>query len=434
MSKAIIIQESGISKSLSVDVLRVPKFGGGTEDYVPADGKDLVNIRVQQNGTYKASDFGAYGIAEVDVRCTERGGSATSEETSKNINTALLPAIKEGGSARAFSARRLATPLQGGGVCQWLRKADVELTEKSISIDNTIYKAEADGYYGYSQVVVSGISISTSRDRDGNETVTHTDGTGTESILVPSSIRLEPAPRYIGPYGDNAYINFEGMVVKAYLEDENIWTDAKHPDGVIPFNELTLPVTVTDITQVSDDNSGKWDVSGIGLNAPIYFDQMAVNKYYIGDGGVGSRYPTEIIASSPVYLIQLKLNEEIYSGYHLHVLVSLMPFQITTRRVAPSTWDPQISTDTGVLTEYGGYSAYVSGTKSLTYEQANVQTSAKQVYTPAETAVLAINGGIPPVGGQNVPVQWQRPGDNKMLEDVFRVVVVDIGHGGHGDD
>ena len=63
-------------------------------------------------------------------------------------------AIKEGGSARRFTVRKLKTDQQGGGSVFWVPKSAVALTTKSVS-ENGKYAAAADGYYGYSQLYVN---------------------------------------------------------------------------------------------------------------------------------------------------------------------------------------------------------------------------------------------------------------------------------------
>ena len=286
MSKSIIINEAGLPKTLTVDALRLPKLGGGTLDVVPADGKNLVKITVKRNGTYNASDFGAYGIAEVRVACTLNGGSATSEAAAKDIAEAFTPAPSEGGVGRIFTATRIETPLSGGGTCQWLRKSDVTLGTKSINVDNTTYRAADDGYYGYSQVTVSGISITKTTDGDGNEVVTHTDGTGTETIKVPSSIAVYKLPTK-RDYSNGDHIDYTGMIVKAYLADGNLWTDNNHPDGIIRNEELNLPAIYIgyeyDITTKYYDHEYFSDVSPLlityAVTASRRYESYGYNHY-----------------------------------------------------------------------------------------------------------------------------------------------------------
>ena len=113
---------------------------------------------------------------------------------SKNIT------IQEGGVGKAMTADKLKTDLQGGGTCLWVPEDETRLTTKYIT-ENGTYKAADDGYYGYSEVIVSGQGTATGTDGDGDEAVAYTDpGTG-ELVVdkVPSSIKVITLPT--NPYG-----------------------------------------------------------------------------------------------------------------------------------------------------------------------------------------------------------------------------------------
>jgi hypothetical protein len=120
-----------------------------------------------------------------------------------------------------------------------------------IITENGTYKASGDGYYGYSEVTVSGIGTATGTGPDG-ETHSYTeDGEGgiTDAVL-PDSIAVVTPPT-VTTYAGGATVDFSGMVVKAYLKSGEIWSDAAHPNGVIPISELTLPVTTADLSSTS---------------------------------------------------------------------------------------------------------------------------------------------------------------------------------------
>lgn len=239
MSKNIVIQEDGVGKQISIDQLKIKVPGGGYDDYVPDDGIKRVKIHVMQNGTYKASDFGAYGISEVTVACTKNGGEATSEEDVSIVNAKSDVSPSEGGVARIFQALRLSTHLTAGGLCKWLRKSAVNLGTKSINVDSKVYKAADDNLYGYSQFTVSGISVQVVTDQDGNEHYVHTDGTGTETYDLPTSIEFIVQPDKLD-YVIDEPISLQGAVIKAYNGDGTEWGDVPIGECILSPDTATL--------------------------------------------------------------------------------------------------------------------------------------------------------------------------------------------------
>ena len=167
---------------------------------------------------------------------------------SKNIS------IQEGGTAKQLSPDKLKTNLVGGGTCLWVPEDETQLTTKHIS-ENGTYKASDDGYYGYSEVTVSGIGTATGTDNDGDTAVAHT-GSGGQLIVdkVPSRIEvITPPTNPYGVYINGQSISTDGMVVKAYYE-----TGGEY--GIVPNAEITLdpataiydPSSYSDATATSD--------------------------------------------------------------------------------------------------------------------------------------------------------------------------------------
>lgn len=165
---------------------------------------------------------------------------------SKNI------VIQEGGLSKQMTANKLKTNLVGGGTCLWVPEDETKLGIKIIT-ENGTYKASDDGYYGYSEVTVSGIGSVTGTDGDGDE-ATVTPGTDGELVItkIPSYIIVDVPPTKT-TYADGETIDFTGIVVKAFLKSGEPWSDSSHPDGIIPISELMFPVT----TANADDVSGR---------------------------------------------------------------------------------------------------------------------------------------------------------------------------------
>lgn len=428
MSKNITIKEDGVSQNLSLDVLRIPAYGGGTVDFVPDDNLGLVKIRVKQNGTYKASDFGAYGISEVSVACTVSGGSATSEADSKPVSGKQNVNPTEGGKQYMFSVKRLSTILTAGGICKWIQKAAVALGLKSINLDNKTYKASDDGYYGYSQCTVSGISITRSTDGDGNTVVTHTDGGGTVSIVVPDRIVIDTLPT-ITNYADGATINFSGMVVKAYKADGTLWTDESHPNGIIPFDELILPVTVADNGSVYDqyysDGNGLnvlkvgcmtyIETRNYGVTIEQYYDPVSVgyddeyqaNTYFCSSG------------QSAAYVTQ-------YDG------VLYLANIVGSRGNHPLLGWATESTDGDMyILHYGGYwfdnYDVFHFVNNFSDHPSRMQGVPESTVNPEN---LTVDGLIIEPASQLIPVQWIRPGDYNTLEANYNITVIPSNYAG----
>lgn len=422
MSKTIIIQKNGAAQTLTVDKLRLPDAAGGTENWLPADGKNLVNIEVKQNGTYRASDFSAYGIAEVKVKCTLNGGAATPKATEKLLNALHHPAPAEGGRARTMSAHHLETPQDGGGTVQWVPEEEVALGTKSVNIDNRTYKASDDGKYGYSEFTVSGISIT----KDG-DTITHTDGTGTKTYTLPHHIRVEHPPLKIA-YNDGETIDFSGMLVKAYNEDGTIWTDETHPNGVIPLEELILPVTVATPSGGSKAYAGEMALE-YPENDPIVLAENVYGR---------SEWPSY---SDPTvgYIFNFEGNG-IYAVCNLDapsiITYSCWLYSRSSFGIGRN-WGGFDTVPTPTISSYaelvhdeviGDYYSLATGSSG---EVPPFPCNYFEGYSPHDFALQIFGGYITHSGEAIIPVQWARPWDAEILEDSFEIFVYqNPGYGG----
>lgn len=417
MSKSIIIQKNGVAQTLTVDKLRLPKHGGGTEDWLPADGKNLVKIVVKQNGTYKASDFGAYGISEVKVACTLSGGSATSAAVTKAIKALHNPCPAEGGLARVMSAHHLETLLSTTGSCQWVPEAEVSLGTKYINVDNKTYKAADDGKYGWSQVTVSGISIT----KDG-DTITHTDGTGTKTYKLPDHIRVEHPPLKIS-YHDGETIDFFDMLVKAYNEDGTVWSDETHPGGVIPLEELILSETQADMSKVSGDVQKRCDDFGEG-NWP---QPVTATRGYLRN----NQSPWLNIEYDGY--IAILLNDWNYGWEYL----CCTDHPGTYAYMDPGTGQyPYTFNVDGEYTHDGKTVYYGINVSGLVLDDLSgginhlVAVSGPGLNKGMAAWTIVYGTTVTEEGVQTIPVQWARPWDAEILEDSFTITVTESSYGG----
>jgi len=419
MSKNIIIQEAGIPQSLTVDALRLKTQGGGTEDWVPADGKNLVELQIGGSGTYKASDYNAYGIAVARVT-PKYGGGATSKAVEHDFTEKHTPAIKEGGKSRNFSAAMLKTNLQGGGTCLWIPKMDVVLKNKYISKSGT-YTAKADDCYGFDQVVVSGVDVEITQDDDGDDVERTTDGGEVTETKLPSYIRVIVLPQKID-YTVGETIDYTGLVVHAY-------TKSGIDMGVVPFNELILPAE-----KAGEGWAEQW-TDGKGLNAmqiaytphwsitewiEIYPGRIDEVQYFVakqlgtyqgrpatygnGSSGPGTLFATRY--NHPQYgmvnyLASLSgvVDEDLY-GYYDGELSA-------TGQSKRTGWFLVGSSSGGVPGDgqfhASAWNEYLTDIPVSTVDPATVDPS----------TLYSI--------GESIPVQWHRPGDVELLETSFNI-------------
>ena len=387
MSKSIIIQEAGLPQSLTVDALRLKKLGGGSEDWLPADGKNLVELDIGGSGTYRASDYNAYGIAVARVT-PKYGGGATSKAAVHDFTKKHTPFIKEGGKSRNFSATMLKANLQGGGTCLWIPKMDVELKNKYIS-KSGVYTAKADNCFGFDQITVSGVDMEIIQDDDGDDVARITDGGVITDKKLPSSIRITVLPQKVD-YTEGETIDYTGLVVHAY-------TRSGIDLGAVPLDELVLSVTTAHgadsfFTAESDLNTG--------LNQPIYFVKSA-DSYdsYFTAGGIADLYNRRnIVLASPS-----KPAGRLYSS------------------------DGTIITEyEGAQYTHDGKTVYFVGVSSSTEVVIPSNTWIKPNVAPSaqKVAWTIIYGNInAQKSKQTLPVQWPRPGDGAVLETSFDIQV-----------
>ena len=345
---------------------------------------------------------------------------------SKNIT------IKEGGAAKQLTVDKLKTNLVSGGTCLWVPEDETNLTTKTITANGT-YKASDDGYYGYSEVTVSGIGTATGTDEDGDEAVVTTgEGGELEQNKVPSSIVVDEPPVVVGGvYPDGQTIDKEGMVVKAYLKEGGLYDTEDYPGGVIPIEELTLNPTAAHYDETSHEGESTYDGFGEGpWPLPI--------KYVIGELKAvhitGDDYHLFTYNNGYIALLM----DGTFRGDTLFCSTSPgtatigwqfdasgVPYQTKTVDVlTPYTYDEKT-----VYYNGSGYSGY----NFQAPPGANQIASGNQLdkAKAAWTIIYGIKSVTP--NTQTITVSWPRPYDQKILETTFEINVAPPS-GGHGED
>lgn len=349
---------------------------------------------------------------------------------SKNIT------IQEGGIAKQLTVDKLKTNLVGGGNQLWVPEDEVQLTTKTIT-ENGTYKASDDGYYGYSEVTVSGVGKVSGKDPTTGEDVVVTTDPETGDIVeetVPSSIEvITPPTNPYGIYTNGATIGTEGMVVKAYLVSGGEY-------GTVPNAKITLDPT-TAVYDPSTDIGGSGKATSsldtspwqqpivIGSFATIIEDYTAEGYHY--------RTTRDYSGSGVVLTVGIESSQE-----RLYLLFASSETGKTATSISTTVvTDPQGNETTRTrTTTYSLGSSYSLNDNTVYYYV--LQDFLYSNYNPSVTGPVSTHNGIfgndnaaawtmiygdiePVQAGshQEITVSWPRPGDGKVLTDTFEILV-----------
>lgn len=313
---------------------------------------------------------------------------------SKNI------VINEGGIGKQLTVDKLRTNLVGGGTCLWVPEDGTSLGTKYIT-ENGTYRASNDGYYGYSEVTVSGIGSVTGKDPDTGEDVTVTKDPDTGEIVetvVAAEIRVTTAPTKT-TYTNGENIDFSGIVVHAY-------SSTGRDIGEIPFNELVFPVTKADASAQGDD----W-TDGHGVNATLisYTPAPAIGGMaYVSRplGNVGGKNTAYGSVSTPGQYLMTRYNNANYG----------------CKKTGDGSADYFRKTDVEGVGEI--WSLNGSSTASMTNNSFRPLGFGDVIYDlPSSTVDPATVDPTSLHAMQSVPVQWTQSGSSTALEASFSINV-----------
>lgn len=338
---------------------------------------------------------------------------------SKNIT------IQEGGIGKQLTVDKLKTDLVGGGSCLWVPEDEGRLTTKYIS-ENGTYKASDDGYYGYSEVTVSGVGTASGKDPDGSgdDAAAYTDPETGDLVIakLPSSIEvITPPTNPYGTYQDGQTITKDGMVVKAYLESGGEY-------GTVPNGEITLNPTTAVYDASKDQPAGGEKSSDLvtGFVQPIPY-QSRFEAIFPNDDKI------EISGADG------------FIAYHTNVIQNYIaagknPGTYTMTRINAS--DPAHP----ITSQYNlGSTPFIRDGKSVYYAeiQAGPHPAGGEA-TRKDDEVLSVGGAAwtimygegeerPAGSTQTITVLWPRPHDGKVLETTFEIRVAP-GYTPNGED
>jgi len=330
---------------------------------------------------------------------------------SKNI------AIQEGGIDKQLTVDKLETNLVGGGACLWVPEDEVQLTTKHITQNGT-YKASNDGYYGYSEVTVSGIGYATGTDGDGDEVVAYTDpGTGVlVTDKVPSRIEVVTPPT--NPYGiyvDGQTIITDGMVVKAYLESGDEY-------GIVPNNEITIEPTVADYSKTSGVGASEYTAFGQGpwpqpvnyVSGSLIIQMRNTDDHFQIDNGGG-------------YISILAYNNN-YNNFIVLVCAS-SPGTATIGWQFDEHGEPyqRITVNVTSAYTYDGktvyYASHAFAYKVEPSAGMNLQVNGTTLDRERAAWIILYGEKVTTPNVQTINVSWPRPLDGKVLETSFEILV-----------
>lgn len=332
--------------------------------------------------------------------------------------------IQEGGIGKQLTVDKLKTNLVGGGSCLWVPEDDINLGTKHIS-ENGTYNASDDGYTGYSHVSVnvSGSSV-TGKDPDGSgdDAEATVDPETGEIVItkIPSRIEvITPPTNPYGVYRDGQTITKDGMVVKGFTESD---VDC----GVIPNSEITINPTQAHYDE-SKDTRGKGTATSeldTGCVQPISYTGNFGR--ISGDGRTEINYSGRNAAFSTSNQIGAIFASD---------SSAVAEFTITINKGLPSE-----STSTGTMQGTATYTydnkkvyynySYFNNDGSSTITHGTLNETTKAPAGPDAWTIVYGDKDEEPAGSpQTINVSWPRPGDGRVLETSFDILVAP-GYGG----
>lgn len=202
------IQEVDTDKSMTLQMIKLKKQGGGTEYFVRKSDVTLGTKSVTQNGTYTAASDGKYGFSQFKVNIKGGNGSAGSD------------------GKPTYTPPSGSTPASGvepGGI---------------------------------------GSAVVGTDPTTGNDAVVGVDSNGNlVTTPVPSGIKIVTPPTKTS-YVYQESMDYTGIVVSAIKKDGTTFTDATYLNGHIPMQELIFPVEKAPAASGSETTFPEYQTSG----------------------------------------------------------------------------------------------------------------------------------------------------------------------------
>lgn len=302
--------------------------------------------------------------------------------------------------------------------------------EKTITQDG-VYYASNDGLYGYSKVVVEGEVVGEDPDGSGDTAVATVDEETNKIVVkkVPESIRITTLPNKI-IYNEGDTIDYTGIIVKLYDKKNELFSNKKYKNGIIPRSELITPLKIAHYdwtilslyTTPADDTSVYYKRTGYTfhfteVDTPFTLDRKSSNRKYVYtcDGRLFVMRWQSSTGALPHDYVQVASPSTIYLDYtNEHGY---------TRR---TVYAPRI-TYADANYRYANPSSVQTGRdefKEIPEAWPRGQESTTPEYLSRDMAYFG--SGQPPAGTQIIPVKWLNPYTDKELLMEFSITVNSI--------
>lgn len=297
----------------------------------------------------------------------------------------------------------------------------------------------------------------------GNEYAVGLDANGyLDEYLLPSKIKIVKFPNKT-TYLHNEKIDYTGIVVMAFTEDDKVWKNEQYPNGVIPFEELIFPVETADATIADNIKYARSSLNTetieqpipLAINTLVYASNIGYSPasgeegfrvtVYLKDKGMWADKDMDIVATGTLisqeqidsgdhygsYTVILFASKKkimkvgiIYrydDGYSYHFYFAeksdkdIWSYTYQDKTVYFVEVDTGISETTGYMIPEAGPGTLNDNARKGAIWNADVLNHMGKV---AWTIVYGdITGGV-----QQIPVQWKRP-DGEILETSFFINV-----------
>ncbi len=333
--------------------------------------------------------------------------------------------IQQSGEPTTLSnISRIETPKYGGGSVGWIEE-DYIITNKKEITKNGTYTASSDNLYGYDKVIVkvpqkgkkkTGKRPQSSGDPNDYAVTAEDDGQGGQNLVytkLPSSINIVNPPSKT-VYSDGELIKKQGMLVKAYFADGDLWGDV--PLGEIKLEPANASAQGGGSASIPSYNpaSSAWE-----LEHPEYFSfpiTLGGSEGTISQTTSGVLYNEtyKAVGAGNIY----SFTSISSNTYFEPVFVSDKTFTATfTFKGEP------YNINVGAVT-IDGNTYYVSPVRGITWQSTSFPVNnVSQMFTVTDVVKLVFNGNKQPKHGCDVTALWNRPEDDKTLTDKFFVTV-----------
>lgn len=249
--------------------------------------------------------------------------------------------------------------------------------------------------------------------------------------MLPVRIEIITLPTKL-EYEDGETINISGMVVVAKNADGSTWTSSKYPNGHIPLQELVIDPTEADISKAESGGVTSDIIEGSYPVQSLYLADITIHSTASGLTGSGFEATVgkcaafrsgntgiTIIIANKINSIKHRQRWTRYAGGSIteeywsdEYSDSTSNVTFDNKKVYYKFW----TRDSGTATRYD-YDWHVDNFPYLTGSDTILKIAWSLIY------------GEITEGGQPITVSWARPEDGEILDDTFKITVVNSTQG-----